>query len=324
MTRDLQCAGCALVGPGVSRVTWLGPPRTLCGSCIEEASAKRDSRGSSSANGNEPRVRTREASSPNTSTPAPQSPNAGPRPRPGTGGGNNDESEPQIRELLRLYREQEIAPVPVELGPLAIDALPVDVEAAAMLQLRFGLRLADGTDDLMMCATSELVSEGIVPTKGGASRVLHRLEDTGVIWSPGSMEPLGKGNGTRLFLPGPRPIGPWPEGGWVDDEGKPRDPLARVRSALDGVPRAVLERGAVPVEAQHVAAGVPFEPLPEAPNEARVGSAVRRRAAGNLDRVRTPARGAPPPGAGALVGASHCSQEVVHDVDRNPDTRQER
>jgi hypothetical protein len=78
-----------------------------------------------------------------------------------------------------------------------------------------------------------LVREGIVATKGGASKLIHRFEELGVIWSPGSMPALGKGDGTRLFLPGSRPIGPEPKCG-----NRVRSQLA-LDGLLDGVPGAV-------------------------------------------------------------------------------------
>lgn len=73
----------------------------------------------------------------------------------------------------------------------------------------FGLFLADGADEPVMIARSVLVAEGIVGTLSGASRLLHRFERAGVIWSPGSLPPIkGQPYGTRLFLPGRRPDDP--------------------------------------------------------------------------------------------------------------------
>jgi hypothetical protein len=59
----------------------------------------------------------------------------------------------------------------------------------------------------LMLATSVLVDEGIVTTKQGASYLLHRFEELGIIHCVGEMPKLGKGKGnaTRTFLPGPRP-----------------------------------------------------------------------------------------------------------------------
>jgi hypothetical protein len=126
------------------------------------------------------------------------------------GSQSREPEDGQLQELFRLYREGKIEPAPVAMGPLPPDADPAMREVAADLAIRFGLRLADGTVEPLPYATCEPIKAGIVATRGGASKVLHRLERAGVIWSPGSMPARGKPNGTRLFLPGPKPSDPEP------------------------------------------------------------------------------------------------------------------
>jgi hypothetical protein len=186
-------------------------------------------------------------------------------------GASEERDEPQLRTLLRLHREGKIEPEPVAgLGPLPPGSPLAWRRAHDMLRVRFGLLLADGTAEPMMLATSELVAEGIVTTKPGASWLLHRFEDLGVIWCVDEMPKLGKGNGTRRFLPGRKPAGPEPAGGWCVQ-------------ALDGVPGPVLQAGAVPVEAQNVVCGVTVEPPPEAVDEPGVAYAVGRGVPSALD-----------------------------------------
>jgi hypothetical protein len=159
--------------------------------------------------------------------------------------------EPQIRTLVRLHRQGKWDPEPIAgLGPLPANPTRAMRALRGLLELRFGLLLADGTDVPMMLATSELVAEGIVTTKAGASWLLHRFEELGIIWSPGEMPALGKGNGTRTFLPGSKPEGPEPVSGW------------RVLPASDAVgdlePRAVSVEDATfePVEVDVQEGGV--------------------------------------------------------------------
>ena len=82
------------------------------------------------------------------------------------------------------------------------------------LKLGFGLRLADGTDMPLPVACSVLVRVQIVGTDSGASYLLRRAEDEGIVWFVEALEPLGKPYGTKTWLPGPRPMGPEPRGGW--------------------------------------------------------------------------------------------------------------
>lgn len=198
-----------------------------------------------------------------------------------------------MRQLLRLYRDGALEPEPVA----GLGALPSRVSWAMrathrLFALRFGLALADGTDEPLMLAASELVAEGIVATKSGANKLLRRFLELGVVWSPGEMPARGKGNGTRLFLPGRRPMGPEPNGGWRVE------PVGDVESnvASDWVPGAVFEAGTVPVEAEEVVSGVAFEPAAEAVDESCVGYAVGRGSAGSLDGV---------------LAADGCAAEVV-------------
>src|SRR5687767_10696605 len=110
-------------------------------------------------------------------------------------------------QLLELHRQGRRDPEPIaDLGPLPKQPTRAERQLHRLLSLWFGLRLADGTTDPLMLAVREVVAEGIVDTPGGASKLLHRFEDLGIIWSPGAMDPLGKRDGTRTFLPGRRPI----------------------------------------------------------------------------------------------------------------------
>jgi hypothetical protein len=161
------------------------------------------------------------------------------------------DSVPQLRTLLGLHAAGAVDPEPVaDLGPLPPNPTRAMVELHALLKLRFGLRLGDGTDEPMMLATSELVEEGIVRTQSGASKLLHRFEDLGIIWSPGSMPALGRPDGTRMFLPGRRPEGEEPPGGWrvapannrqAPPRVAPRRRAGRRPSVAEMVERALLE-----------------------------------------------------------------------------------
>jgi hypothetical protein len=188
-----------------------------------------------------------------------------------------DGSEPLTCELRRLWRERKIEAVPVRCGELPGHATPAMRHVARDLELLFGLLLAEGVTRALIYATSEPVEAGIVTTRGGASYVLGRLEDEGVIVCIGEARKLGRPNGPKLFVPP----------GW-----RPADPAAFRRAqerrdgaaleklvwipgeASDGVPVPVGEPGAVPVEAKDVQARVPVDPLAEAPDEAGVRNAV--------------------------------------------------
>jgi hypothetical protein len=109
-----------------------------------------------------------------------------------------------MRVLLRLYREGKIEPEEAELPEMPRKPTRAQRALYELLKLRFGLQAADGRDDQpLMLARSEIVNEGIVTTSEGARYLLHTFEDWGVIHCVGEMPALGKGNGTRLFLPGP-------------------------------------------------------------------------------------------------------------------------
>lgn len=109
-----------------------------------------------------------------------------------------------MRTLLRLHREGKIERDEVELPPMPRKPTRAQRALYELLKLRFGLQAADGCDDEpLMLSRSELVKEGIVGTERGASYLLHTFEEWGVIHCVGEMPALGKGNGTRLFLPGP-------------------------------------------------------------------------------------------------------------------------
>jgi hypothetical protein len=119
-------------------------------------------------------------------------------------------------QLLRLYREGRIEPAPFAgLGLLPPRPSPGLRALHSLLDLVFGLRVADGTDRPLMVACSLLVKAGVVGTRPGASYLLREAERLGIAWCVGAMPKRhGRGYGTRLFLPGWRPIGPEPEGGW--------------------------------------------------------------------------------------------------------------
>ena len=204
--------------------------------------------------------------------------------------------EPQMRTLLRLYDEGLLAPEPVAgLGELHPGASKGERLAFDLIKLRFGLRMADGTTEPMPLAASELVNAGIVATPGGASKLLQRFERLEIIWSPGDMPKLGKGNGTRLFLPGPKPRNPFrpPLGGWCAGSAVPAGPGCTFQSTgkSDGVPDAVFEGAAVPVEAEDVGAAA-VEPAVEAPDQPGMADAVWGGSARPLDRVQAVGGGA--------------------------------
>lgn len=119
-----------------------------------------------------------------------------------------------LRELLQLHKEGKATPEAIDLPPLWENPTQAESRLYDLLRIRFGLLLRDGRSEPLMLAVSEVVKEGIVLTDGGASKLIHRFEVEGLIWSPGEMMPQGKGRGTRLFLPGPRPGSPEPTGGW--------------------------------------------------------------------------------------------------------------
>jgi hypothetical protein len=113
-------------------------------------------------------------------------------------------NEPPMRALLRSHAEGNVKPDPVDVPALPRVGTRAERALHDLLKLRFGLLLADGRDydDPLMLSRSELVNAGIVSTLDGARRLLHRFEDWGVIHCVGEMPKQGKGNGTRLFLPG--------------------------------------------------------------------------------------------------------------------------
>lgn len=215
------------------------------------------------------------------------------------------ESDDQMTVLLDLFAIGELEPDPV----MGLGELPSQASRACHVlrdefELRFGLRLADGTDEPLMLSTSEVVATGIVSTQSGASKLLHRLEAWGVVWSPGAMPALGRPDGTRLFLPGRRPIAPMPDGGWLvrpdyGDDRQSTGSRSPVPSGSDDAPGAALEPGPVPVEAE-VVPEVAVEPAVEAPDEPGVGDAVGRASSDALDGVA--AVGGDADGASRSVG----------------------
>lgn len=131
----------------------------------------------------------------------------------------------------------------------------------------------------MPLATSQVVAAGVVATQAGASKLLHRLEDLGVIWSPGSLPPIGgKPNGRGCSCRDRGRRAPSQEIGWAWS----RRPTRTTRPSDDS-PGPVFEPGAVPIEAQNV--GVAVEPPAERVDQPGMGDAIRARPAGSLDGV---------------------------------------
>ena len=107
-----------------------------------------------------------------------------------------------MRELLGLYAAGEIEPEHVRLGVLPEHAPQSWKLVGGDLELRFGLRLAEGVIEALPYARSEAVRLGAVRTCRGASKLLTRLEAEGVIRCVGEGPKFpGKGNGTKLFVP---------------------------------------------------------------------------------------------------------------------------
>lgn len=176
-----------------------------------------------------------------------------------------------LRKLFQLHADGLAEPEPVALPPLWSNPTRAERQLHDLLRVRFGLLVGDGRSEPLMLATSEIVRENIVFTQTGASKVLHRFEKGHIIWSPGEMPALGKGNGTRLFLPGRKPEGPEPEEGW------------RILVASDGVPVPGDKPGAVAVEAQDGVPSGTVEPCGEPEHESGVSDAVRGGPTGTLD-----------------------------------------
>lgn len=186
----------------------------------------------------------------------------------------------QLATLLRLWREGQLEREEIDgLGPLPPGSGRAMRGLHNFFRVCFGLRLADGTDEPMMVARSLLVNEGIVSTPQGASKLLRRFEELAIVWCVGSMDPIkGMPYGTKLWLPGAKPEGPEPTGGWVAAG-------HRVRPASSGVaPDAELEGAPIPVEAGRgtlidvEASGLhgrrAVEPASESPDERLVIDAV--------------------------------------------------
>jgi hypothetical protein len=116
---------------------------------------------------------------------------------------DKDESarEPQVRALLGLHAAGELEPVPVELGPMPPNATPAMRAIAADIALRIGLRLAEGDDRPLPYSRSEAVRAGFVRTEQGASYVLRRLTEAGVIQHVGNLPRRGRPRGTKLYAP---------------------------------------------------------------------------------------------------------------------------
>jgi hypothetical protein len=203
----------------------------------------------------------------------------------------DDPAPNQLDRLLAAHAAGEFHPEAVDgLGPMPDRPTRHERALHELLGLLFGLRLANGTCEPLPLATSVVQRMLGLFDKSGASKLLRRFEDLGIIWSPGALPALGKGNGTRTFLPGPKPDGPEPVGGWC----------VRPAVASGDVPRPALERGPVAVEA-HRSPDVAADPLVEAEDEAGVGDAVRGGPAGPLDGVAAA-------GGGTVGRAAHGSE----------------
>jgi hypothetical protein len=181
------------------------------------------------------------ASSPPTTT-APTRAVPAPEPEPG----EVDAEEPHIHELLGLWHAGKIAPAPLMLGRMPDHATEPMRLIAEDIALRLGLLLREGITRALPYARSEAVKAGHVATLRGASYVLGRLHDENVIVCVGEMPKLGKGNGTKLFVPP----------SW-----RPADPRAVELAGEDGLEDLVW----VPDQPQLVGAGV--EPSAELADE---------------------------------------------------------
>ena len=135
----------------------------------------------------------------------------------------------ELRLLLREHREGRARRVPVDMPALPSQTPPLARGVYEDMALRWELRMgADMPEDRPLpYATTEPVRAGWCQHPAQASRAIHWLEDHGLIWSPEAMEPRGKPDGTRTFLPGAKPSRPLPD--FAGDV----EAAARVRRAID-------------------------------------------------------------------------------------------
>jgi hypothetical protein len=140
---------------------------------------------------------------------------------------------PLMRLLLAAYAAGEIEPEPVALGPLPVWASPQMTAIADDVCTRFGLLRAEGVYQAMPYAISEAVRPGLARASSSASVALRRLCEEGVIRHVGNLSPLGKRDGTKLYVPP----------GWV-----PTDPTARAVVAEAGCHDQAANLVWVPVE----------------------------------------------------------------------------
>jgi hypothetical protein len=110
------------------------------------------------------------------------------------------------RELLRLHAEGQAKLAQVEAPPMPnrIGKLPRALYEAILLRL--SLRVGAGDDRPLPYAASEAVQDaaaaGIKTDKANASAALRSLERRGLIRYMGSLEPRGRPDGTKTYLPG--------------------------------------------------------------------------------------------------------------------------
>ena len=118
-----------------------------------------------------------------------------------------------MRWLLAEDRAGRAVRVPVRMPALPPGAPPLAAAIYADMALRWSLRLGAAMPDdrPLPYATTEPVRAGLCEHAKQASRAIHWLEDRGLIWSPGALPPRGKADGTRTFLPGPKPSSALPE-----------------------------------------------------------------------------------------------------------------
>jgi hypothetical protein len=140
---------------------------------------------------------------------------------------------PLMRLLLAAYMAGEIEPEPVALGPLPVWASPQMAAIADDIRTRLGLLRAEGVYQAMPYAISEAVRPGLARASSSASVALRRLCEEGVIRHVGNLPPLGKRDGTKLYVPP----------GWV-----PTDPAARAVVAETGRHERAADLVWVPVE----------------------------------------------------------------------------
>jgi hypothetical protein len=214
-----------------------------------------------------------------------------------------------------MHRAGEATPDPVRLGRLPEYTPRPQRLIAEDIATRIGLLLSEGIRRALMYAASEPVNAGIVRLKGSASYHLRQLAEEGVIRFLCEAPPLGKGNGTKLFVPpGWTPVCGEHELQRLIDVAR-TDVGARQAVAdlvwipdSDGVPVPGAQAGVVAVEAEDVVAGVSFDPPMEAPDETGMADAVA--GGGGLRGMPASAGGA---GAGAAV--ERVGAVVGHRVD---------